>query len=143
MLEHAWGLTQPNVLLTVTGGAQDFDLDADDKDELLQGLTDTAKSVGAWFTTGGTSAGIMKYMGLARLLYANEIPLIGIASFGIVKGRESFRHRSFKDQGSFTWKGTESDTPVQYEAACKASKNPVELDVNHSHFLFAENKHGG
>ncbi len=47
-----WGLMQPNVLLTVTGGATDFTLDAEKKDQLLQGLTDMAKSVGEWFMMG-------------------------------------------------------------------------------------------
>ncbi len=89
MLEHVWGLTLPNLLLTVTGGATDFTLDAEKKDQLLQGLTETAKSVGVWFTTGRTSEGIMKYMGMALLLYTNDIPLISITSFSVVKGKQA------------------------------------------------------
>eukprot|EP00961_Rhodomonas_salina_P116928 1573831-Rhodomonas_salina.1 len=52
----------------------------------------------------------MKYMGLARLLYANEIPLIGIASYGIVKGAPAFAKRDATAGGAK--KDAESETPA-------------------------------
>eukprot|EP00961_Rhodomonas_salina_P058203 782291-Rhodomonas_salina.1 len=80
----------------------------------------------------------MKYMGLARLLYANEIPLIGIASYGIVKGHHAFQPRPEGTKGGYVAK---PDTVIPYEKSCKncTMALSVEMDVNHSHFLFAEN----
>ncbi len=63
------------------------------KDQLLQGLTDTAKWVGGWFVIGWTSTGIMKYMGMALLLNTNDILLIGIASFSVDKEKQAILDR--------------------------------------------------
>ncbi|KAJ1495680.1 hypothetical protein T484DRAFT_1761633 [Baffinella frigidus] len=66
--ERKIGLKRPKVLLSLTGGAVDFDMTSEHKDKLLAGITgerpfcEASKSVDAWFVTGGTDKGIMKYV---------------------------------------------------------------------------------
>eukprot|EP00961_Rhodomonas_salina_P279323 3773476-Rhodomonas_salina.1 len=45
LLEQVWGIERARVLITVTGGAMGMDLDAENKEELLRGVMETAKSV--------------------------------------------------------------------------------------------------
>lgn len=87
MLEHVWEVTRPKLIITVTGGAQDFHLPTKRMELLMQGLTEAAKTMDAWFFSGGSDVGIMKHIGEARAKYSIKTPLIGIASWGIVKGR--------------------------------------------------------
>ena len=33
---HKWGLNRPDIILSITGGAQAFDLNSDEKDKILK-----------------------------------------------------------------------------------------------------------
>lgn len=159
LLEHVWGLKRPNLLITVTGGAKDFELGNEQKDELLQGLTEAVRFgrlivcwpylssfswtgkvrgslvhhwrygyrsvvlllMGARLRCKGFSgepcsdAGIMRFMGEARALYANHIPLIGIAQWGVIKGRQ----RLVCDRVTASKVRFSSFPPAFYESACR------------------------
>ena len=61
-IENVWRLPRPKLLISVTGGALDFDMNPH-KEEVLQQLMETARRTNAWLVTGGSRAGIMKYVG--------------------------------------------------------------------------------
>ena len=54
--EH-WQVEEPNIIISVTGGAQDFNLDPELSRLFKKGLVNAAKNTGAWITTGGTNHG--------------------------------------------------------------------------------------
>lgn len=116
LLERVWGVKRPKLLITVTGGARDFELGNEQKDELLQGLTEAAKSVGAWFITGGTATGIMRFMGEARAAYATHVPLIGVTPWGVTKGRQSL----VTDKAAASAVRFSAIAPAFYENGCRA-----------------------
>lgn len=90
----------PKLLISVTGGAQDFELDKNLELMLKRGLRRAAEATDAWVVTGGSNCGIMKYVGQAMSEIehglsngGNEdvgkrVPTIGIATFGSLKERE-------------------------------------------------------
>jgi transient receptor potential cation channel subfamily M protein 2 len=61
-VENVWELPRPKLLISVTGGAQDFALSRA-KENVLYKLMEAARQTDAWIVTGGTDAGIMKYVG--------------------------------------------------------------------------------
>ena len=57
------------VIISVTGGAQAFDLESSYKETIMKGLMDGTRALNPIFITGGTNSGIMKYVGEARAKY--------------------------------------------------------------------------
>ena len=47
---------EPNLLISVTGGARDFDVPSELRTNFAKGLCAAAKSANAWIVTGGTDA---------------------------------------------------------------------------------------
>ena len=90
-MEHVWKLKRPDVIISVTGGAQDFDLSTEDLDKIFKGMMDGTRSLNSWFVTGGTRTGVMKYVGTFRQKYNPAAPLIGITPFGAILGSEHLR----------------------------------------------------
>ncbi len=62
-VESVWELPRPKLLISVTGGAQDFNMNRS-KEDVLYKLMEAARKTNAWIITGGTDAGIMKYVGM-------------------------------------------------------------------------------
>jgi len=90
-MNHVWNLPAPDIIISVTGGASAFELSTEAKEIIMKGMVDGTRSLDAWFVTGGTNAGIMKYVGEARAKYNPQAPLIGIVPLGIVCGGERLR----------------------------------------------------
>ena len=86
-----WQLKRPDVIISVTGGAADFDLSTEESDRIFKAMMDGTRSLDAWFVTGGTNAGVMKYVGEFRRQYNPTAPLIGITPLGIISGLETLR----------------------------------------------------
>jgi hypothetical protein len=63
-VENVWDLERPKLLVSITGGANDFEMDRDKENVLFQ-LMEAARKTQAWLVTGGTNAGIMKYVGIS------------------------------------------------------------------------------
>ncbi|MGH0117658.1 UNVERIFIED_CONTAM: hypothetical protein FKN15_041850 [Acipenser sinensis] len=94
MRDH-WGLNVPNLLISVTGGAKNFNMKPRLKNMFRRGLIKVARSTGAWIVTGGSHAGVMKHVGEAVRDYTmsssskdGKIVAIGIATWGIVHNRK-------------------------------------------------------
>jgi len=63
---YVWAV---QVIISVTGGAQAFDLPSTDKELIMKGLMDGTRTLKPIFITGGSNSGIMKYVGEARAKY--------------------------------------------------------------------------
>jgi hypothetical protein len=75
----------------VTGGAAHFKLPTEHKDKIMRGMMDGTRSLRPWFITGGSNAGIMKYVGEARAKYNPAAPLIGVCALAEMAGLKKLR----------------------------------------------------
>lgn len=85
-----WGLPMPNLIISVTGGAQKFALPFRMKKAFKEGLYKAAASTGAWIVTGGTNTGVMKLVGeaISEGTQKQDIVLLGIATWGVLSLKE-------------------------------------------------------
>jgi hypothetical protein len=73
LLVEQWKLERPDVIITITGGATDFDMSSTtNNDMLMKGLMDT-RALKPIFITGGSNSGIMEYVGKARAKYTPHV----------------------------------------------------------------------
>ena len=81
LLVRFWGLPEPELIIDVTGSAQDMLLDQSNEYALRRALTILSKLGNVWVISSGTDTGIMKILGSTiRAIETDEvhIPLIGI-----------------------------------------------------------------
>uniref|UniRef100_A0A8C8SGT9 Transient receptor potential cation channel subfamily M member 2 n=1 Tax=Pelusios castaneus TaxID=367368 RepID=A0A8C8SGT9_9SAUR len=128
MTQH-WGLDAPNLLISVTGGAKNFNMMPRLKNIFRRGLVKVAQTTGAWIITGGSHAGVMKQVGEAVRDFSmsssckeGEIITIGIATWGTVYNRGSLIYSN--------------DT--LYVLDEESQGNLSCLDSNHSHFILVD-----
>ncbi|XP_053896501.1 transient receptor potential cation channel subfamily M member 2 isoform X3 [Malaclemys terrapin pileata] len=131
MTQH-WGLDVPNLLISVTGGAKNFNMMPRLKNVFRRGLVKVAQTTGAWIITGGSHAGVMKQVGEAVRDFSmsssckeGEIVTIGIATWGTVYNRGSL----ICPMGGF---------PAEYVLDEESQGNLSCLDSNHSHFILVD-----
>ncbi|XP_070581223.1 transient receptor potential cation channel subfamily M member 5-like [Ptychodera flava] len=137
MTKH-WKMPLPKVLISVTGGAQDFFFKGRLKNLFNKGLFKAAVSTGAWIITGGTAVGVMKKVGEA----INEesqgttderiknVVALGIATWNVIVNNQALTHPN-KD-GYGLW-------PARYlEKDLIHHKKFTALDSNHTHFILVD-----
>uniref|UniRef100_A0A4W4H3K8 TRPM SLOG domain-containing protein n=1 Tax=Electrophorus electricus TaxID=8005 RepID=A0A4W4H3K8_ELEEL len=131
MTEH-WKLQPPNLLISVTGGAKNFNMKTRLKDKFHRGLIKVAQTTGAWILTGGTHTGVMKHVGMAVHDYIlssrfmeRQIIAIGVATWGVIHNRQDLVH----PEGCF---------PAHYYLDEQGQGRLSCLDDNHSHFLLVD-----
>uniref|UniRef100_A0A8C3IL65 Transient receptor potential cation channel subfamily M member 8 n=1 Tax=Chrysemys picta bellii TaxID=8478 RepID=A0A8C3IL65_CHRPI len=133
MTQH-WHLKNPNLVISVTGGAKNFALKPRMR-KIFSRLIYIAQSKGAWIFTGGTHYGLMKYIGevvrdntISRSSEENVVA-IGIAAWGMISNRDSLIRSS--------------DTEGYYSAHYimdDLKRDPLYcLDNNHTHLLLVDN----
>ncbi|XP_057305453.1 transient receptor potential cation channel subfamily M member 7-like isoform X1 [Hydractinia symbiolongicarpus] len=126
MMKKDWELQQvPNLVVSITGGATDFQINKNLHDELKRGLRKIATKTHSWIITGGTDTGVMKFVGKAL---ENEpygkVQLLGVATWGVISGREVLI-----DRGDL----------VQYPPdGHKLTTGDTLLDKNHTHFILVD-----
>uniref|UniRef100_A0A8C5MRQ4 Transient receptor potential cation channel subfamily M member 2 n=1 Tax=Leptobrachium leishanense TaxID=445787 RepID=A0A8C5MRQ4_9ANUR len=126
LMTQQWGLKVPNLLISVTGGAKNFNINPRLKNLFSGGLVTAAQSTGAWIITGGCHAGVMKHVGEAvRDFSDSEIVLIGIATWGIVHNRRALLSKAGGAPALYP-----IDEGSQGELCC--------LDNNHTHFILVD-----
>lgn len=139
-----WKLDLPKLLISVTGGAKNFVLHPKLKQVLRKGLLKAAQTTGAWIITGGTNTGVMRHVGEAVRGHtvmsrgaqlkdnAQQVHLIGIATWGIVDHREQL---------------TCNQEVVPYQMTSSMMSKGACLDNNHTHFILVDdgtiNRYGG
>lgn len=123
-MERYWKLSRPEVLISVTGGAQDFVLSSRLQRVFDRGLVSAASSTNAWVVTGGTDTGVMKLVGTAFHQYGLSVPLIAFTPHGCVKGRKAFDGAR---------KGFQT-----YNCDEKAAHDGAPLNPHHTHFVLVD-----
>eukprot|EP00049_Salpingoeca_infusionum_P008437 m.138586 g.138586 ORF g.138586 m.138586 type:complete len:1531 (-) comp14013_c0_seq4:2142-6734(-) len=116
----------PTLIISVTGGAKSFSLPKRLQDMVQNGLVRAAEKSHAWVVTGGSNSGVMQLTGsiLSKLHSTSRTyspPLIGIATWGIVRDRQQLLLQEDYDIPY---------TPTAFN----------HVDANHSHFLFVDDK---
>ncbi|XP_034510616.1 transient receptor potential cation channel subfamily M member 2 isoform X5 [Ailuropoda melanoleuca] len=132
LMTQYWGLDVPNLLISVTGGAKDFNMKPRLKSVFRRGLVKVAQTTGAWIITGGSHTGVMKQVGeavrdftLSSGCNEGEVVTVGIATWGTVHNREGLIHPS----GRF---------PAEYIMDEEGQGHLTCLDSNHSHFILVD-----
>uniref|UniRef100_A0A0L8H5I7 Uncharacterized protein n=1 Tax=Octopus bimaculoides TaxID=37653 RepID=A0A0L8H5I7_OCTBM len=132
LITAQWNLSLPNLLISVTGGAKNFQMKPRLKEVFRRGLVKVARSTGAWVTSAGLHAGVMKHVGEAIRDYGfalsgkDKVVAIGIAPWGCVQKKELLENPN----GSW---------PAEYHVINYHSKRMSPLDPNHSHFILVDN----
>ncbi|XP_045396755.1 transient receptor potential cation channel subfamily M member 2 isoform X2 [Lemur catta] len=138
MTQH-WGLDVPNLLISVTGGAKNFNMKPRLKSIFRRGLVKVAQTTGAWIITGGSHAGVMKQVGEAVRDFSlggsykeGEVITIGVATWGTIHRREGLVHPTVSAAG------TEGGFPAEYTLDEEGQGSLTCLDSNHSHFILVD-----
>ncbi|CAF0905041.1 unnamed protein product [Rotaria sordida] len=125
-LNRHWFDEPPSLVISITGGAKEYNM----KPRLLRafrrGLLKVARTTGAWIITGGMNTGIMKLVGEIVQINPDRfrpIPLIGIATWGCVSGRQDLDVHG---------------SNVQYAKSRSNTKGEAPLEPNHTKFIFVD-----
>ena len=87
-MEMHWSMSPASVVISITGGAQDFNLSPMLHSAFGQGLAKAAQATSAWLFTGGTDSGVMQLVGRALDEYDAQVHCIGIAVWGCIHGQQ-------------------------------------------------------
>ncbi|CAF4333537.1 unnamed protein product [Adineta steineri] len=94
-MQQGWRLPTPDLIISITGGAKQFDMSARLRKIFQRGLVAAAVTTNAWLITAGTNTGVVKEVGeaLNNYRYKNrkhglDVPCIGIGSWGYTAGNE-------------------------------------------------------
>jgi hypothetical protein len=113
-------IPRPQVLISVTGGAQDFKMLSSNLEQIFnRGLLRAAENTSAWIVTGGLSTGVMEFVGNAIRAMDIRVPCIGVATFSKVSHNEIFLEAG----------------DVNYTAEKKNDPRSCSLQQDHSHFI--------
>uniref|UniRef100_A0A8C1MG34 Transient receptor potential cation channel, subfamily M, member 2 n=1 Tax=Cyprinus carpio TaxID=7962 RepID=A0A8C1MG34_CYPCA len=132
LMTDCWKLRSPNLLISVTGGAKNFNIKPLLKEKFRRGLIKVAQTTGAWILTGGTHTGVMKHVGMAVRDYTlssglteGQIVVIGVAPWGVIHKQEDLIN-------------PKGNLPVQYSLDEQGQGLLSCLDINHTHFLLVD-----
>eukprot|EP00854_Cymbomonas_tetramitiformis_P018938 gene18938-22629_t len=135
----AWqkDLQKAKVLLSVTGGAKDFQVRRDLKKGIAAGLSRAARAARALITTGGLHAGVMRLVGQAMadssshedpdISGLERLTPLGVASWQCVAGHKDLEEAAISGK-------TLEYIPEKYQGGA----NSAPLDPNHGMFIFAD-----
>ncbi|XP_068610310.1 transient receptor potential cation channel subfamily M member 4-like [Brachionichthys hirsutus] len=127
-----WGLSAPNLVVSVVGGEGRTKVKTWVREVLRQGLVKASQSTGAWILTAGLREGVGRCVGEAVRDHAtaassvslNKVVALGIAPWGLVHNREQLVNA----QGSF---------PAKYYVQ-NTSRDSCCLDNNYQAFLLVD-----
>eukprot|EP00055_Hartaetosiga_balthica_P013583 m.70395 g.70395 ORF g.70395 m.70395 type:complete len:1603 (-) comp8308_c0_seq3:3281-8089(-) len=133
--EHAH-VDPPSLILSVTGGALDFDLSPYLYSAISIGLRLASEKTKAWIVSGGTRCGVMKLIGqiMGKNSSSSEDfspPVIGIATYGIVAQRYNLTKHT---EESYIYKVGKTEKAKEEET----DKVRIELDDNHTMFFLVD-----
>ncbi|CAF4854401.1 unnamed protein product [Rotaria sp. Silwood1] len=161
-MKQGWRLPKPDLIISVTGGAKNFDMSTRLKKIFQSGLVSAAITTNAWLITAGTNAGVVKEVGeaLNNYRYKNRkhglnIPTIGIASWGYTAGNDQLDSQSTNNSVNLSnTRGTRSFTKHHQNQATHSIRMDMgeqdgvrtyivkgkpekrcDLEPNHTHFL--------
>ncbi|CAH1797575.1 unnamed protein product [Owenia fusiformis] len=130
-------LEKPSLVISVTGGAKNFNMKPRQMKVFRSGLVKATRCIeGAWIITGGMHSGVMKYVGEA--VHANDasadkkkVTCIGIAPLGCVSNQKRLLNKNHQLH--------RSEPVARYECKDNPPRKECFLDLNHSHFILVDN----
>nr|XP_033783909.1 transient receptor potential cation channel subfamily M member 5 isoform X2 [Geotrypetes seraphini] len=135
LMINEWNLAAPNLVVSLVGGEENFQMKPWLRDIMRKGLVKGAQSTGAWLLTSGLRAGITRHIGeavqdhsLASTSSKNKVVAIGIASLEMIQNREVLDNAK--------------ESPVYYKIDNNAQGPLYSLDNNHSHFILVDQMNG-
>lgn len=131
LLRKTWNIPMPDVIISVTGSAQAFELPPELQRNLDEGMVSVLSNSHGWLLSGGTDTGIMRALGdlkARQRTRLRHVPLVGIASWGNVKASEVL-------------KPCLGET-VHYPRAA-ATEEGAPLNPNTSHFVLVDSNKTG
>lgn len=87
--ERVWCIKPPKLLISLIGSTTDFEMNVIERNQILNEVMNVAKETDAWITSIGLDSGIAKHVGEAKRATGIKVPLIGIAPWGLVEGRQA------------------------------------------------------
>ncbi|XP_065611271.1 transient receptor potential cation channel subfamily M member 5 isoform X1 [Cyrtonyx montezumae] len=129
---NKWKLPAPNLVVSLVGEEENFQMKPWLRDTLKKGLIKAAQSTDAWIFTGALRVGITRHLvqavrdhALASTSSKVRVIAIGIASLGKIL------HREILDN-------TKDGSLVHYQSDDNAQGPLYSLDHNHSHFILVD-----
>ncbi|XP_063693218.1 transient receptor potential cation channel subfamily M member 3-like isoform X7 [Bolinopsis microptera] len=127
-----WKLDEPDLLISVSGGAKSFNVPQDICASFQQGLLNAARSTRAWIITGGQHCGVMKLVGgvIGQSISTTRIPTIGVGNWG-----KTWKNNLLVHNRSGHYGGQREATTYPIEPP---DKGYATLDPNHTHHFLVD-----
>nr|XP_056707932.1 transient receptor potential cation channel subfamily M member 5 [Euleptes europaea] len=132
VLSNKWNLPAPNLVVSLVGEEENFQMKPWLRDTLRKGLVKAAQSTGAWIFTSALRVGITKHIGqavrdhmLASTSSTGKVVAIGITSLGKIQHKELLEN-------------VKNDNLIKYKSEHNAQGPLYFLDNNHSHFILVD-----
>ncbi|CAM2115439.1 unnamed protein product [Caretta caretta] len=129
---NKWNLPAPNLVVSLVGEEENFQMKPWLRDTLRKGLVKAAESTGAWIFTSALRVGITRHIGqavqnhmLASTSARVRVIAIGITSLGKIQHREILDN--VKNENLVCYKSDDNGQGPLYS-----------LDNNHSHFILVD-----
>ncbi|XP_042880245.1 transient receptor potential cation channel subfamily M member-like 2 [Penaeus japonicus] len=138
---------RPQLVISVTGGADFLNLDGRKREIFSSGLMKAVKSTGAWILTGGLHVGVNRIVGEA----VNESQyIVKVKRKELFSETQDYLARGIRCIGVLPWGYTRDKhlllntdlnefAQVRYKVQERTSfEDPVSLDGDHTHFLMVD-----
>ena len=132
LMTECWRLKTPSVIISVTGSAQEMNLDPGLELLFKQGIARAARATNAWIFTGGFDIGVMQLVASALADAKCGTPCIGVCPFHMVTDKERFFDPT-RDANT-----TQHRRSVHYVKRRANSYQSAALDGSHTHFLLVD-----
>ncbi|KAF4801614.1 Transient receptor potential cation channel subfamily M member 5 [Turdus rufiventris] len=129
---NKWKLPAPNLVISLVGGEENFQMKPWLRDSLKKGFIKAAESTGAWIFTSALRVGVTRHLvqAVRDLALASTSSTLSVIAIGITSLRE-IQHREILDN-------TKSESLVHYQSDDNIQGPPYSLDHNHSHFILVD-----
>uniref|UniRef100_A0A8C3TJJ2 Transient receptor potential cation channel subfamily M member 5 n=1 Tax=Catharus ustulatus TaxID=91951 RepID=A0A8C3TJJ2_CATUS len=129
---NKWKLPAPNLVISLVGGEENFQMKPWLRDTLKKGFIKAAESTGAWIFTSALRVGVTRHLvqAVRDLALASTSSTLSVIAIGITSLGE-IQHREILDN-------TKSESLVHYQSDDNIQGPPYSLDHNHSHFILVD-----
>ncbi|NXI48431.1 TRPM5 protein, partial [Galbula dea] len=129
---NKWKLPAPNLVVSLEGEEQNFQMKPWLRDTLKKGLIKAAQSTGAWIFTSALRAGITRHLvqAVRDQALASTSSKVRVVAIGITSLR-NIQHREILDN-------TKNESLVHYQADDNLQGPLYSLDHSHSHFILVD-----
>uniref|UniRef100_A0A8B9S3T4 Transient receptor potential cation channel subfamily M member 5 n=1 Tax=Apteryx owenii TaxID=8824 RepID=A0A8B9S3T4_APTOW len=129
---NKWKLPAPNLVVSLVGEEENFQMKPWLRDTLKKGLIKAAQSTGAWIFTSALRVGITRHLGQAVRDHAlaSTSSKVRVIAIGITSLRK-IQHREILDN-------IKNENPVHYQSDDNVQGPLYLLDHNHSHFILVD-----